>query len=344
MAANGGDPLVTSTVGTVHLDATAKDVVGNQTHDTKDVQVVKATPTVSWPTPAPISYGTKLSAIQLNATASANGASLPGTFVYSPPAGTVLQPGSQPLSVTFTPTDTAHYTTATGSTTISVGFSQVCLTTGFSGSLTIKNGQAYCISTGGSVSGSITVQSGGSLWINGGSVSGPISATGAKSLTMCGANLSGSLSVSGSTGAVLIGGAPGTCAANKISGSVSLSGNTAGVSLVNTTVSGCDLDLGQQRRRRLHGRQALVLRQRGEQHGRPQLRDQHDQRRGDDQQQQRWRRRRQQQDQRLRDDHEQHRRLHVLRKPDQRDADSQEQQLAGSTAAARPAGRRCRAA
>ena len=238
VAANGGDPLVTSTVGTVHLDATAKDVVGNQTHDTKDVQVVKATPTVSWPTPAPISYGTKLSATQLNATASANGASLPGTFVYSPPAGTVLQPGSQPLSVTFTPTDTAHYTTATGSTTISVGFSQVCLTTGFSGSLTIKNGQAYCISTGGSVSGSITVQSGGSLWINGGSVSGPISATGAKSLTMCGANLSGSISVSGSTGAVLIGGAPGTCAANKISGSVSLSGNTAGVSLVNTTVSG----------------------------------------------------------------------------------------------------------
>ena len=37
---------------------------------------------------------------------------------------------------------------------------------------------------------------------------------------------------------MLIGGAAGTCAANKISGSVSLTGNTAGVSLVNATVSG----------------------------------------------------------------------------------------------------------
>ena len=45
VAANGGDPLVTSTVGTVHLGADATDVVGNTAHDTKDVQVVKATPT-----------------------------------------------------------------------------------------------------------------------------------------------------------------------------------------------------------------------------------------------------------------------------------------------------------
>lgn len=58
------------------------------------------TPTVSWTTPAPITYGTALSAAQLNATAN-----IPGTFAYSPTAGTVLNAGNQPLSVTFTPSD-----------------------------------------------------------------------------------------------------------------------------------------------------------------------------------------------------------------------------------------------
>ena len=47
-------------------------------------------------------------ATQLNATASVR-----GTFVYTPAAGAVLAPGAQTLSVTFTPDDTANYTTAT---------------------------------------------------------------------------------------------------------------------------------------------------------------------------------------------------------------------------------------
>ena len=34
---------------------------------------------------------------------------VPGTFVYSPIAGTVLNAGSQTLSTTFTPTDTSNY-------------------------------------------------------------------------------------------------------------------------------------------------------------------------------------------------------------------------------------------
>ena len=69
----------------------------------------KATPTITWATPADITYGTALGATQLNATAS-----VPGTFVYTPAAGTVLNAGAaQTLSVTFTPTDAANYTTAT---------------------------------------------------------------------------------------------------------------------------------------------------------------------------------------------------------------------------------------
>ncbi|HVZ22565.1 MAG TPA: hypothetical protein VG871_15935, partial [Vicinamibacterales bacterium] len=63
-----------------------------------------ATPSVSWPAPAPIQEGAALGAAQLNATAS-----VPGTFVYVPAAGTVVNAGTQTLSVTFTPSDTRNY-------------------------------------------------------------------------------------------------------------------------------------------------------------------------------------------------------------------------------------------
>ena len=79
------------------------------------IVVNKATPTINWPMPAAINYGTALSAAQLDATSL-----VPGTLLYTPAAGTVLGAGSQSLSVTFTPTDTADYTTATGGTTIMV--------------------------------------------------------------------------------------------------------------------------------------------------------------------------------------------------------------------------------
>ena len=45
---------------------------------------------------------------------------VPGTYVYTPPAGTILPVGTNPLSVVFTPTDAQGYTTASGSTTILV--------------------------------------------------------------------------------------------------------------------------------------------------------------------------------------------------------------------------------
>src|SRR5258706_7154594 len=47
--------------------------------------------------------------------------SLPGSFAYTPGAGTVLPAGAnQTLSVTFTPTDTVAYTTATATVSIDV--------------------------------------------------------------------------------------------------------------------------------------------------------------------------------------------------------------------------------
>jgi len=82
--------------------------------------ISSATTTITWPTPAGITYGTLLSATQLNATAIANAATVPGTFVYTPAAGTLLTAGTQTLSVAFTPTDTVNFKSATGSVTITV--------------------------------------------------------------------------------------------------------------------------------------------------------------------------------------------------------------------------------
>jgi len=73
------------------------------------------TPTITWSTPPAITYGTTLSATQLDATAS-----VAGSFVYTPALGTLLSAGAQKLSVTFTPTDTTNYTTATASVTLTV--------------------------------------------------------------------------------------------------------------------------------------------------------------------------------------------------------------------------------
>jgi hypothetical protein len=77
--------------------------------------VNKATPAITWPAPAAITYGTALGATQLNASSS-----VAGTFTYSPAAGIVLTAGTQTLTATFTPTDTVDYSTATTSAALTV--------------------------------------------------------------------------------------------------------------------------------------------------------------------------------------------------------------------------------
>ena len=68
----------------------------NYTTATKTVQltVTQVTPAITWATPVAITYGTALSSTQLNATAS-----VPGTLVYTPAAGTVPSAGTVTLSV-----------------------------------------------------------------------------------------------------------------------------------------------------------------------------------------------------------------------------------------------------
>lgn len=70
---------------------------------------------IYWKTPDPIIYGTPLSQDQLNATSP-----IPGTFVYSPTYGKVLNGGTNTLTVFFTPTDTTNYSSATGSVNLVV--------------------------------------------------------------------------------------------------------------------------------------------------------------------------------------------------------------------------------
>ena len=75
-----------------------------------------AIPATSWAKPAAITHGTSLGTAQLNAIAS-----VPGTFVYTPAAGTVLASGTHTLKAAFTPNDTTLYAKATASTTVTVG-------------------------------------------------------------------------------------------------------------------------------------------------------------------------------------------------------------------------------
>ncbi len=80
------------------------------------INVLQATPTINWTNPANIISGTALTSTQLDATASVS-----GTLTYAPPAGTVLGVGNnQPLKVSFAPTDSTDYTSATATVSINV--------------------------------------------------------------------------------------------------------------------------------------------------------------------------------------------------------------------------------
>jgi subtilase family serine protease len=110
---SGATPIV----GNAAFTATVTDSFKNTTSVLFKVTINKATPTITWATPTAITYGMALSTIQLNATASAvlagKSTPVPGTFAYTPALGAVLGAGSQTLSVTFTPTDTTDYSSAT---------------------------------------------------------------------------------------------------------------------------------------------------------------------------------------------------------------------------------------
>jgi CSLREA domain-containing protein len=112
---NGQAVTSPTNVGNYNVTATITDPNYQGSTTTGILVINKATPVITWNNPANIVYGTPLSSTQLNATANT-----PGTFTYNPPAGTVLSVGTHQLSVTFTPTNTANYTSAQASVTLTV--------------------------------------------------------------------------------------------------------------------------------------------------------------------------------------------------------------------------------
>jgi hypothetical protein len=85
----------THTVYVTFNPTNTEDWVSQSTSQT--IEVLKGTVTITWPPYTnPFFYGSQLTYLQLNAQASA-----PGLLTYSPPYGTVLNAGTQTLTVTY---------------------------------------------------------------------------------------------------------------------------------------------------------------------------------------------------------------------------------------------------
>jgi hypothetical protein len=144
---------------TVLVGDCADSNTGNYNLSSQCFGTCLATPSITWATPAAISYGTDLGAAQLDAAAN-----VPGTFVYSPPSGTVLSVGPDNLSVTFTPKDTTEYSTARDFVQLSV--KQATSSTSVASSLnpsTLGNPVTFTArvrSSGGTPAGTVTFKDG----------------------------------------------------------------------------------------------------------------------------------------------------------------------------------------
>lgn len=90
-------------------DVVVSNSIGRIISSPATLAIAKSVPVVTWSAPASVTYGTPLSATQLNAAAS-----VAGTFSFQPASGTVLNAGpSQNLVAVFTPSDTDDYSSVT---------------------------------------------------------------------------------------------------------------------------------------------------------------------------------------------------------------------------------------
>ncbi|MEQ9414739.1 MAG: hypothetical protein RIF39_12960, partial [Cyclobacteriaceae bacterium] len=93
--------------GIFNFDITVLETVApfQSTVQNFTLTISKADPVITWSNPTAITYGTTLSATQLNAIADVG-----GTFTYTPANGSLLNAGAnQILSADFVPTDNANY-------------------------------------------------------------------------------------------------------------------------------------------------------------------------------------------------------------------------------------------
>jgi hypothetical protein len=143
-AVSGSATLNYTSAGTCAVTASqaGNNDYSSATSASYTVTVNQAMPAITWATPAAITYGTVLSATQLNAALSVE-----GSCTYSPAAGTVLSVGSQALTATCTPNDTTDYTTATASVTLTVSAASIPTPTlsALSPAFTTADGAAFTL-------------------------------------------------------------------------------------------------------------------------------------------------------------------------------------------------------
>ncbi len=242
------------------------------------IPVVPVSLSIPWTPPAAITYGTALSATQLDAGGAYNSATayngnipIAGTYTYSLALGTVLPVGAQTLSVTFTPNDTTDYATTTQTVPLTVTSTGSVPSSGttcngtyngtFHGNLMVSAGQT-CIFTNGGVTGNVQ-QSGGTLEMDTSTISGNLQIGGGTFTVTSGSTINGNLQIQGisagsatnqvcgstikgnlqlqnnGAGVLLLIGAPASsCAGNTIHGNLQIQNNAAAVSAIGNTVSG----------------------------------------------------------------------------------------------------------
>lgn len=113
-----GNSAALISIGTCTITASQPGGSGyrSATPVAQSFNISQGSTSISWSTPAAITFGSALSSAQLNAVGS-----VPGVMTYNPPAGTVLSVGNaQTLAVTFTPTDSVDYAGSTASVAINV--------------------------------------------------------------------------------------------------------------------------------------------------------------------------------------------------------------------------------
>jgi hypothetical protein len=189
------------------------------------------------------------SSITLNATGGGSGNPVVFSLDSSSTLGACTLSGTNDSVVTFTGGGNCvidanqagnddYFAAPPVTVTISVTYSEPCLSlSGYHG-LSVRSGQAICLSPGAVIRGPITVQSGGSLDIEGAAVYGSINSNGAGVVRICGSNINGSVTVNSTTGPVIIGDEGIGCSGNTINGPVSITNNTGGVTFDNNTVNG----------------------------------------------------------------------------------------------------------
>lgn len=108
-------------------------------------------PVINWADPAAITFGMPLSGAQFSASTG-----IPGTFTYSPRAGTILAAGKgQVLTAVFTPDDSTNYAPVTVTTTIDVATATPSFT-GVSSSQVIAYGQPAVFLSGTLAAGNVS--------------------------------------------------------------------------------------------------------------------------------------------------------------------------------------------